>query len=104
MADLTIPKGDYGYAITFTIQDSTGTVVDLTAYTGATFKAWRQGSPTAIVSTACASLTSSGTCTYTIAAATDFPAIGVYNAEIELAAAGVVASTEMFTVEVTESG
>ena len=109
MKHFTIPKDDVGFKLEFTVQDSAGTVVDLTTYTGVKIKMWVAGIPgTLILDKACANLGALGTCDYTVLVAdfagATYPAVGKYLAELELAAAGVVESTENFTITIAESG
>ena len=101
---LTIPKGDYGYSIAFTITTSDGVVFDLSSYT-ATFKAWRAGSPgSPVINTACTiPIPSSGICYYTPSTALETGTVGVYMAEVELTRTGVISSTIPVTLEITES-
>lgn len=104
MADLTIPKGDKGFYLVFTVQDSSGTAYDLTDYT-ITVKVWKAGdSSNLIVNSAAAILVAaSGTCRYSVSA-TDFTAKGLYRLELELTKTGVIESTKSYTIEVAESG
>lgn len=109
MKHFTIPKGDVGFKLKFTVQDSTGTAVNLTTYTGVKIKMWVPGIPgTLLLDKACANLAADGTCDYTVLAAdfvTAYPVVGRYLAELELAAVGgVVESTENFTITIAESG
>ena len=110
MKHFTIPKGDVGFKLEFTVQESDGTAVDLTTYTGAKIKMWVPGVPgTLLLDTACANLAADGTCDYTVLLAdfgvAGYPVVGRYLAELELAAAGgIVESTENFTITIAESG
>jgi hypothetical protein len=104
MTTLTIPAHDKGYLITFTVtQDDGVTAKDISAYT-ITLKAWIVGTPaTTTVSGACSILVGpSGTCTYTLGAA-DFLTPGRYQAELQLTSAGVIESTQYFSINVVES-
>ena len=103
MADLTIPKDDYGYDLTFTVKDSSGDAYVLTGYT-ITLKVWKHGSSgTPIVDSGCDILVAaSGTCTYTIVDG-DFDAGGRYRFELELTKSGVVESTRNYEVLVEAS-
>lgn len=99
---MIVARGDYGYNLTFTVKDASGTVYNLAGYT-ITLKVWKPGVPGLIVSGACAIvLASAGTCSYTVARG-DFDEIGVYHAELELTASGVVESTNDFELQVEES-
>jgi len=103
MADLTIPKGDYGYYLNFTVQDSAGNAYNLTGYT-ITLKVWRQGVPGLVMSGNCdIVVAASGTCRYMVVSGA-FNKAGTYQAELELTKSGVVVeSTANFEVEVEES-
>lgn len=103
MADITIPKGDTGFTLVFTVQDSTGAAYNLTGYT-ITLKVWKQGKPDSpIVEGACSIVSASaGTCSRAVAA-TDFIVVGQYKCELELTKSGVIESTRSYTLEVTES-
>ncbi len=103
MEKLTIPKSDYGYELTFSVQDANGAAYDLSAST-VTFKAWSPLTPsTLIVNATCSkSTTVTGQCTYTIAS-TDFTTAGQYLAELELTRTGVKESTEPIMVIVRDN-
>ena len=103
MADLTIPKGDKGYYLNFTVKNSDATAFDLTGYTIA-LKVWPPTKPTELIMSGTVSIVTaaSGTCRYSIVAG-DFASVGLYNAELELTASGVIESCIKFTLEVTES-
>lgn len=104
MADLTVPKADYGYAIAFTVQDSTGTAYNLTGYT-VTLRVWEEylNTPKSLFTGACTiTVAASGTCSYSVASG-NFPSVGTYKAELELTKTSVVESTASFTIEVKES-
>ena len=102
--DLTIPQNDYGFYLNFTITDSDGAAFNLTGYT-ASFKMWLANNPDdLIVDGACSIISAAaGTCRY-LAVDGDFDTINNYRAEIELTQAGVVESTDYFTIAVKESG
>lgn len=104
MADLTIPKGDKGYYLNFTVKDNSGTAYDLTDYT-ITLKVWSINAPdTLLVSGACSIVVAaSGTCRYNVADG-DFDTEGTYMLELELTKSGVIESTKAYTVDVVESG
>lgn len=103
MSDLTVPQGDKGYPLAFTVQNDAGTAYDLTNYT-VTIKVWRKGiRGTPIVNSACTiDVAASGTCHYDIQAS-DFLTVGDYFVELELTQPGVIESTRRYTLEVTES-
>ena len=101
-ADLTIPKKDYGYYLSFTVQDSAGVAYDLTGYT-ITLKVWRKDVPGLLMSGNCAIVVAaSGTCRYSVVAGV-FNKAGTYQAELELTKSGVVESTRNFEIKVEES-
>ena len=101
-ADLTIPKKDYGYHLSFTVHDSAGNACDLTGYT-ITLKVWREDMPGLLMSGSCAIVVAaSGTCRYSMVAGA-FNKAGAYQAKLELTKSGVVESTQNFKIEVEES-
>ena len=104
MSDLTVPKGDKGYNLNFTVKDSAGAAYNLTGYT-VTLKVWEAGvSGTLILSGACSiDVAASGTCHYTITA-TDFTSVADYKMELELTKSGVIESTENYDLKIEESG
>jgi len=103
MSDLTVPQGDYGYPLAFTITEDDGTAYNLTGYT-VTMKVWfkgRRGDP--IVTGTCTNdVEADGTCHYTVVQY-DFDSKGDYRIELELTKAGVVESTRHYTLKVEES-
>jgi len=102
-ADITIPRGDYGFDLDFTIQKDDETPYVLTGYT-ITMKVWPpdvSGSP--ILSEACTpDVEASGTCHYTVQNG-DFDNAGDYLIEIELTQDGKVESTRNYTLRVEDS-
>ena len=109
MKRFTIPKGDEGFKLEFTVQDSGGTGVDLTTYVAVHIKMWAPGIPgTLLLNKACANTAGDGTCDYTVAiadfAGAAYPAVGRYLAELELTGVTIVESTENFTITIVESG
>ena len=104
MADLTLKKGDKGYALSFPIQNSDGTVKDLTDYT-VNFKVWSQLHPGVLLINRACTVTnpSDGLCYYMILAG-DFNLSGIFIFELELAKSGVVESSESYTLQVLEGG
>ena len=104
MADLTIPKGDYGYYLNFTVQDSDGDAYDLTGYT-IKFKVWKPNfSGTLLVDGTCdIVVAASGTCKYLVVSG-NFAVVDIYKFELELTKSGVVESTISKDLKVTESG
>jgi len=109
MKHFTIPKGDEGFKLEFTVQYSDGTAVDLTTYVAVTIKMWAPGIPgTLLLDKACTNLAADGTCDYTVATAdftgAAYPAVGRYLAELELTGVSIAESTEAFTITIVESG
>jgi hypothetical protein len=104
MTILYVPKGDKGYNKNFTIKNFDGSAFDLTGYT-ITLKYWKPGNPgTLLLSGACViDVAASGTCHYALADG-NFASVGKFEAEIELTKTGIVKSTRVFDLEVTESG
>ena len=101
-ADLTIPKGDFGYYLNFTVQDSANVAYNLTGYT-ITLKVWRKDIPGLLISGDCAIVVAAdGTCRYLVVIGA-FNQAGTYQAELELTKSGVVESTDNFEIEVEES-
>lgn len=97
-------QNDYGVPLSITLYEADGvTPKNLAGYT-VTLKVWSLGVPgTLILSGTCTvDVAANGTCHYTPVAG-NFPTVGVYYAECELTAAGVVDSTIPFTLEVVES-
>lgn len=104
MSKLTVAMGNFGYRLSFTVQDSSGTAYDITAYT-VTLKVWKQGVPgTLVLTEACTPLVAAdGTCYYDVQTG-DFDTGGRYSAELELTIGATnVESTETFTITVVES-
>lgn len=104
MADLTIPKSDKGFNLSFTVYDADGEIYPLTDYT-VTLKVWKPGVPgTLVVNSACnVSNATAGTCTYAVNAA-DFASIADYKMELELTKANFRESTQNYDIKVEESG
>jgi hypothetical protein len=105
MSDLTIPSGDKGYDLNFTVKDAEDEIKDLTDYT-VTLKVWKPGKTSAddlIVSDTCdIDVAASGTCHYTIQSG-DFDSRAKYKMELELSKTGVVESTENYDLKIEES-
>jgi len=99
--DMTIPKGDYGYYLNFTVTDSAGDAYNITDYT-VTLKVWHGTKGSLMTGTCAPVVAASGTCRYLVVDGA-FPTNGIYQAELELTATGVVQSTENFTLEVEQS-
>ena len=105
MSKLTVALNDFGYRLSFTVQDSSGTAYSIATYT-VTLKVWKQGVPgTLFLEEACTPLVAAdGTCYYDVKD-DDFDTGGRYSAELELTIGATnVESTETFTITVLESG
>ena len=102
---LTVSQGDYGYAITDTLEDSNGTAFDLSNYT-VKLHTWIPGRPDKLIVNANATVISNaaGTVSYTVKVG-DFTYMGIVNAEWEATKANVKQSfpTSSFQIEVVES-
>ncbi len=103
MADIVIPKSDKGFDLNFTVQDSDGDSVNLTAYT-IKLIVWKKGmSDSVLMSGTCVIVSAvAGTCKYTVTAS-DFIVVGIYRMELELTKSGVIESTRNYILEVTDS-
>lgn len=103
MADISVPKGDKGFYLVFTVQDSTGAAYNLNGYT-IKLKVWKLGGSDApIVEGTCNIISEAGgTCRYKIAAS-DFLVVGLYKCELELTKTDTIESTRSYILEVTES-
>jgi len=103
MADITIPQGDEGFNLEFTVTEDDDTAFDLTNYT-VTIKVWHKNLiGSLVVDSACVvDVAASGTCHYVVTDG-DFDSAGDYMVELELTQSGVVESTRHYTLEVTES-
>ena len=102
--EYSIPVGDYGYNLAFTVYESDQeTVYVLTGYT-ITLKTWAPGVPGTILVEGTCTITdaSAGTCTYLIADE-DFDTIGRFYGELELTKSGVVESSQPIIILVRES-
>lgn len=101
---MNIPKGDYGYNLTFIVQELPGVPYPLVGYM-VKLKVWVAGAPGTLLTNGDCLITSptEGICTYLVKN-TDFTAVGIYQAELELSKAGAVESTQSFTIRVIESG
>ncbi len=77
--NFTIAKGSFGYSLNFALKDSTGAARDLSGYS-VKLQVWAPLVPgTLLLDTACTwTLDTAGTCYYTVAAATTFATIGVF--------------------------
>ena len=89
---IVITKNDKVYDLEFTLQDASGTAIDLTGATLA-FKVQKLGAATLAVNAAMVIDTAAaGTCHYQVKTG-DFAAAGEYNAEIEITYPGGQIST-----------
>lgn len=104
MADITVSQNDKGFYLLFTVKDSAGNAYNLAGYT-IKLKVWLPRNPNKLIVNGSCEIVNgtNGTCKYSVAA-TDFTAVNIYNAELELTKTGIIESTETFTIEVKESG
>lgn len=83
-AGLVVKVNNFGFILTFTILNADGTPFDLTSLFETLYVYTQEQFPVLLFSGACTSLApTTGVCTYTVATS-DFPTIGVYNAEISI--------------------
>lgn len=103
MSDLTIKRGDFGFYLQGTMQNSDGTVFDLANYT-VTLKVWELGRwRNPIVSGTCVVTSSTeGKFRYTVGS-TDFLVEGTYEAAARATKTGAQETTNTYTLEVKES-
>lgn len=103
MSDITVPKGDFGFNIDFTVQDFEGNAFNLTGYT-TKFKVWAAGVPgTTVINGSVAHDTEAdGTCHYTVVDG-DFDTVAHYKCELQLTKANTQESTMAYDLEVIES-
>ncbi len=104
MADLEIPKNDFGYNLTFGLKDANDDAYDLTGYV-VRLKVWPPGNTGGtIVNGTCTILNveASGSSYYTIKNG-DFGTVRNYVGELELTKSGVVESSKRFTMGIIES-
>lgn len=104
MQKVTVPRGDKGFNLSFTVKDASSSAYSLSGYT-VKLKAWTPGSTSSLAVNASCSVDSSaaGTCHYVVQSG-DFDSVIRYHAELELTKASVAESTQPFTITVTESG
>lgn len=94
---ITVTKGDKGFNLDFTIQDSSGAPYNIGAYT-VTLKAYEKNNRTLFINGACTeTIAADGTCYYPVGES-DFAAAGKFTAKIELTKTGVIESTETFEI------
>ena len=86
MVHVTIGKGDKGYDLQLTVNESDGTAKDLTGWTG-TFTAWSPTTPDTTVATIVGA-TSDTAGVYHIALSTDFASAAYYEGRLILTAPG----------------
>ena len=103
MSDLTIKRGDFGFYLQGTMQDSDGAVFNLTNYT-VTLKVWELGQwRYPIVSGTCEVTSSTeGRFRYTVGT-NDFLVTGTYEAAARATKTGAQETTNTYTLEVKES-
>jgi hypothetical protein len=84
-AGLVVKVNNFGFDLTFSIQNANGTPRDLTGMNVTLYVYTQEQEPTMLFSGACTnSLTpTDGTCTYLVAS-TDLSKIGTYDAELEM--------------------
>ena len=101
--NLTVPQGDYGYNLDFTLYNADGTAKVLTDYT-ITLKVWSPGVPgTLLLEGVCdPDVAASGTCHYEVAEG-DFDIVGRFLYEIELTQANITESAKNGSLTVVES-
>jgi hypothetical protein len=90
MTEVEVIKGDTGYDINFTLEDSNGNPYDLTTATGLLFRVQKPNGVEALKFSSAMSTVApltAGTCKYTVAS-TDFDQTGEYNAEIQVTFTG----------------
>ena len=105
MTTITIPKGDFGFNLAFTVTESDGTAQNIGSYT-VTLKVWARRVPgNLLLDEACTEdVAASGTTHYTVQDG-DFDTVGRFRAELELTASTTnVESTEPFEIDVIRSG
>jgi len=104
--DITVPKGDYGYNLNFTLKDADGNARNMTGYT-AKFKVWAPGvSGTLLIDSGCTwadGTGATGICYYAVLN-TNFTTEGRFLYEIEATKTGVVESAQNGWITVVESG
>lgn len=99
-----IVVGQYGVAVEVQVVDSDGDAIDLSTYTGITFKFRSPDGKTSISLTGAFSTDGSdGKCTFTPSSSVYFTTDGEWNGQIEFTKTGVVTKTVRFTVDVDET-
>jgi hypothetical protein len=103
MSDLTIKRGDYGFYLQGTIQDSDGVAFNLTNYT-VTLQIWQLGNWRYPIVEGTCEVTSSteGRFRYTVGTS-DFLVAGTYEAAARATKTGAQETTNTYTLEVKES-
>ena len=96
---IIIKVNNFGVTFTFTIKNADGTLRDLSGLTLTLYVWTAEVTPTMLFSGTCtADPVLTGVCYYLVTP-TDFTAIGVYNAEIELTDSGTyLEDTDTFTI------
>jgi hypothetical protein len=98
---ISVVQNDYGYALPFTLQDSTGAALDLTNATSVHFKAQLDASyPVQFNNAMVVTSASTGGCEYVVQS-TDFVLPGIWNAQIVVSYAGEVITFDGIQVTVS---
>jgi hypothetical protein len=98
---MDIPKGDYGYTITFTCKDAKKELVDLTGRT-IKFQIWEPGESETILKEITCSIVGLGTCTCVVPE-NSFNTVKVLNGKLVTTRSGLRRSTLPFTINVLEN-
>jgi len=102
MDTVTIYKGDYGYALSYTCQDNAGTAFSLSGYT-AYLVVWEPDDSNAHLTGTCTTdVAASGTCHYDVVSG-NFDTEFKYMAKIRVEKASTKISFEPFWLDVKES-
>ena len=104
MDTIVIPKGDYGFNLSFAITDANGDAFDLTGYTVA-LQLWRPATPgTLALDEDCTiDVAADGTCHYTVQVE-DFDTAETYAGRLLCTASGKEERVKPLRVVITESG
>ena len=103
MADISVPQGDFGFYINFTVLNDDDTPFNLVGYV-ITIKVWLESHwPALLFSGVCAPVVpASGTCRYLVVAG-DLDTSGTFKLELEMTAAGEEISTRSYDLNITGS-
>jgi hypothetical protein len=100
---ITVVQNDYGYLLSFTLQDSQGNIFNLTGASSLYFRTQMVGNSSINSSGSMSVLSATaGTCSYTVAK-TDFTVAGLYNAQIEVNFSGQTVTWSNLQLEVSPS-